>query len=382
MIKSLSILISFAATVSFADGIEDHVDEYLVSKENSLQAALLDLRAAKTDEDLQEANQKFIEELEEVLEYPGVMDYEFSKLESMSTIKSPDGEFRIFNWNIENSNLVHSHYCYVVRPGKGGRKNQVIELKEDKITLPPRPEQVLGSNQWYGALYYNIIPVKKGSKTIYTMLGYNGNDRSTNRKILDAFYFKGKNLRMGYPIFQESEGSSVLKKRVFLEYSDKATVTLNMNHNLGAIVFDHLIPEQANLEGMYDYYIPDMTYDGYRWKNGMWSYVDDVVAYNDPNKKVKQYIPAKDGEGEDKVVEVKDEWIDPVDPNLPNPNGYDATAPIEKVDDKKQPADVQTSEPKKEKEKFKLFKWRSKTHSAIGDSKAEKKQNRRRKKLK
>lgn len=183
-------------------------------------------------------------------------------------------------------------------------------------------------------------------------------------------------MRMGYPIFQEEVGSEKLVRRVFFEYSDKASVTVNLNHNLAAIVFDHLVPEQANLEGMFDYYIPDMTYDGYSWSDGIWNYKEDIIAYNDENKKTKQFVPGKNGE-EDEVVEMKDVWIDPVDENGPIDNqGHDATAPIEVVEEGNVPTDVDATIVE-EKQKRGLFGWRSKTHSAIGDRKAEKKQDKR-----
>jgi hypothetical protein len=203
---------------------------------------------------------------------------------------------------------------------------------EDRLTITPRPEHTLTADHWYGALYYNIVPVIKGNKTLYTIFAYNGNDASTNRKLLDVFYFKGKSMRIGYPLFQEAPGSQHLLRRVFFEYSEKAIMSLRLNDNLGAIVFDHLMPETPQLEGIYDYYIPDMTYDGYKWENGIWVYVEDIIAYNDPNESVRQYIPGDD-ESEDRYREVDDVWTNPVDPNNPLGGGTNAIAPIENVND-------------------------------------------------
>ena len=124
-----------------------------------------------------------------------------------------------------------------------------------------------------------------------------------------------------------------------------------------------------------------MTYDGYEWKDGMWKYKEDIIAYNDPNRKVKHYVPG-DEEKNDTYTEVKDVWVDPVDPATPvNNGGVDAKAPIEQVDPKQKQQDASSST-EKTKKKFRLFKWRSTTHSAIGDDKAERKQNRSNKKLK
>lgn len=351
--------------LSFAKNEE--TDTFFVNKEKIIADILLELRSAPDDGTREFINEKLQTELESILEHPGIMDYPFESWKTMSTVTSPDGEFRIFNWNVEDEDLSHSHYCYVVRPIRGKKSFRVYKFKEDKMTLPPRPTNTLTPDMWYGALYYKIIPVPKGSRTYYTMIGFSGEDRITNQKIIDVFYFKGKNLRIGYPLFQESKDSKRLTRRVFLQYSEKAVVSCNMNEKLGGIVFDHLVPEQKNLEGMYDFYIPDMTYDAYKWSGSYWEYEEDVIAYNDPNKKVKNWRPTNDGEDSD-YDEVKDFWINPVDPNSPVNSGTDATAPIEDVRDKEQKKNSR----KKNKEKRRKFKERSKRRrkkprSAIGN---------------
>lgn len=324
--KLVSSIIFFLPILAFSKGAEQ--DTFLIRREAEINILLDSLRKAKDDMSIEMINEDFKNQVKDLIVYPGVMDYPFSKWTTVSTITSPDGAFRIFNWNVEDEQGMHRHYCFVVKPN--GNENIVIELQEDKLTIPPRPEHTLTPEHWYGALYYNIIPVKKGSKTLYTIFGYNGNDRSTNRKLLDVFYFKGKSLRMGYPLFQEAPGSSHLLRRVFFEYSEQAIMSLRMNDNLGAIVFDHLVPENPQLEGIYDYYIPDMTYDGYKWENGVWVYKEDIIAYNTDKEIVRNYVP---GEDEDFYRETTSNWIDPVDPNAPNGSGTSAIAPIENVND-------------------------------------------------
>jgi hypothetical protein len=246
----------------------------------------------------------------------------------MSTISSPDGAFRIFNWNTVNDAGLHSHFCYVVVPTRGDKPNTIYTFKEDRITIPPKPDNTLTPANWYGALYYNILPIKKGNKTFYTILGYNGGSTSTNKKIIDVFYFKGKNLRIGYPLFQESATSERLVRRVFFEYSEKTTIAVNMNERMGAIVFDHLAPETPNLVGFFDYYVPDMTYDAYRWNGTIWQYEEDLIAVNKENRKTRVYKPTDVDESED-FIEVKDVWVNPVDNGAPiGVSGGNPIAPV------------------------------------------------------
>ncbi len=363
----ITYIFLIATSAVFAKGVE--VDTFLVRMEAEINQQLEIVRATKDDNARYLENESLKELVESILAHPGSLTYPFEAFQSMSTIKSPDGAFRIFNWNIEDNNGLNYHYCYMILPARSNKPNQVIELKEDRITLPPRPVNMLTPNKWYGALYYKIVPIKKGSKTMYTMIGYNGAGKGTNRKMLDVFYFKGKKLRMGYPIFQESETSTRLVRRVFFEHSEKVKISVNMNTQLDAIVFDHLVPETKGLEGMYEFYVPDMTYDGYRWIGDVWRYKSDLIATNHENKKTRQYNPlfASDTTGKEKeFIDLNDNWTNPVDQNNPINVGGSAVAPLE--DDVVQKGKKKRKAKSKDKKHRKgWFKRRKEPRSAIKD---------------
>ena len=305
--KILFYILLLIPTFSFAKKIE--IDTFLVRKENDLAILLDKLRKSKGDAELEFNNLNFDAELKEVLKAPGILDYPFEKLNTMSTIISPDGVFRVFNWNIEKENQTHFHFCYVVKKGRGN-KNQIIKFKEDKFTLGPRPDGMLTPNRWYGGLYYKIVPIQVGRKTMYTMFAYNGGTRSSNKKILDVFWFKGRSLRMGYPIFQDERNEEELHRRVFIEYSEKASVSVRYEANINKIVFDYLRPEAGNLKGMYEYYIPDMSYDAYFWENNFWNYQADIIVGNDKQKSRRKYYIDKDT-GEEKFKIVSIDYVNP-----------------------------------------------------------------------
>lgn len=374
MKKFLTYIALFFGLYVFAQ--ENNGPVNLFDKEEELASALNELRNAATDAEREMKNTIFIEKLKTILPLEGVMNHPFSQLTSMSTIAAPDGAFRIFNWNVENDSQVHKHYCYVVVPTRSGKPNQVIELIEDRFTIPRHPYTTLTPEHWYGALYYEIVPVRKGTKTLYTIFGYSGNDRSTNQKLLDVFYFKNDRLRIGYPLFQESEGSKRLVRRVFFEYSNSAFMSLKMNESMNKIVFDHLSPESPSMEGFKDYYVPDMTYDAYYWTGKFWQYQSDVIAYNKENKRIKQYKPGSVSVSEEndtteaEFIDVKDRWINPVDKNSPVENGRDATAPVEEYDAKKGETKTkkQKQRHKRPRRRHRIFgKKKGKPRSAIGN---------------
>ncbi len=329
-------------------------DTTLVKIEKELYVLLRQLRSAATDVEREMYNISFYEELKEALKDPNILEYPFSKLTTISTIKSPDGSFRLFNWNVETNRLSHKHYCFMVKRGRVFGKNTIIEFKEDKISIPPSPITTLTPNRWYGALYYKIIPVKKGNKTLYTVLGYNGNTRVSNKKILDVFWFKGNRLRIGYPIFEENENSAKLKRRIFFEYSEKASVSIRYISGIDKIVFDHLTPETANLKGMYEFYIPDLTYDAYLWKNGVWRYQKDIQVGNAVARTTKRYYVDPET-GEDKYKVEKNKWL--------NPDGSgEQQVVVEIENDGKKP---KSTKKQKKSDKSKAKKIKSNPRSAV-----------------
>ena len=54
------------------------------------------------------------------------------------------------------------------------------------------------------------------------------------------------------------------------------------------IVFDHLEPLEGAQKGMYEFYVPSLSYDGLTFKNGKWRFVEDLPAMNDKSQDGKQ----------------------------------------------------------------------------------------------
>ena len=69
-------------------------------------------------------------------------------------------------------------------------------------------------------------------------------------------------------------------KRVILEYNKSSTISVRYQEKQERIVFDHLIPMRKDLEGLYEYYVPDGTYDSMTYSNGKWLFRSDVTVNN------------------------------------------------------------------------------------------------------
>ena len=96
-------------------------------------------------------------------------------------------------------------------------------------------------------------------------------------------YFEGNNeVKFGWPIFKQINGE--IQNRVILEYDSKTSITMKYNENGNEIIFNHLVPSKKDLEGLYEYYIPDGTFNSFKYQKGKWLLTEDVDIRN--NEKI------------------------------------------------------------------------------------------------
>ena len=195
--------------------------------------------------------------------------------------------------------------------------------KLDPYTV--KPTGIIDAKNWYGALYYKILPIEYNGKTDYTLLGWDGGTSESNFKIIDVLTFSGNNVKLGSPVFIKKK--EVLKRVVF-EYSDKSSMSLKYEDKYDRIVFDHLSPESPSLAGVYSFYVPDFSYDAYIWDNESWVLNEDVITINNEEEKKNQTNYVLDEKtGKIKEKKVKNGWLNPADPNKKNDIGHVARVP-------------------------------------------------------
>lgn len=316
----LFLIFTVSGISAFAQTLEE--------KESELVSLLSDLRNATTDNAKNEANKKFKSTLETTIKLQGAFDYPFDQLTSVGSIKSPDNKVRLFNWNIEQANMTQKYYCYILHFDDKKKEYEITELIDNSFMLPAQPTEILEAKDWYGALYYRIIPVDKGSKTVYTLLGWDGNSEMSTIKLMDVLSFTGSSVRLGSPIFKVAGET---KKRVFFEHSKKCTMYLNFDDQQGRIMMDHLSPESPSLKGMYAFYVPDLSYDAFELKGNKWVLKEDVIGTIKPmNAKITIQTPDKNGELKTEVI--KNKWEDPTDLTAPGGGSQHVATTFEQED--------------------------------------------------
>lgn len=240
----------------------------------------------------QAACSSFLDRLSKLMTTTEGFTYPFDSLGGISVQSSDDGYFRIFSWDLPLNSGSNLYFGLI-----STRDSKVFRLKENTRSSGWE-DRIIGIDNWYGCLYYKVITQKYKSEALYTLLGWNGNSKQSDMKIIDIISFKKDGqISFGAPVFKTPGG---LKHRVLFEYAKRGNAILRYDkqslmipkgrriqeRKLWMVISDHLVPMSPGLEGQYKYYVPSGdTYDGYFFSKGFWIFVENVKVGNSQNGK-------------------------------------------------------------------------------------------------
>ena len=190
----------------------------------------------------------------------------------ISILDTPDDKFKLVTWLIKGDNESYDFRGFVVRPD--GSYIQLV--KNDEVSQELEYSSSNHEN-WYGCLYYKMIPNKDTDG--YVLFGYDPNGRFDNQKIVDHMYVKANSVDFGAEIFEDKDNLDTYKNRLVLKYSSDASVTVNYNVDMKMIVHDHLSEVMGLQAGQGPTAIPDGTYEGYYFEDGKWKYKEKLFNH-------------------------------------------------------------------------------------------------------
>lgn len=208
----------------------------------------------------------FIQTLKETLKIPGSFDYDFTSLKTVSVLRPDNNAFRLFTWNLL---LDSGKYMYFGAIQMNNRDSLILYGLYDSSEYNKDIHYAEFDNRhWMGALYYQIHHYTYKRKDYYLVFGWDGQDRKTNRKIIDVLWFDEENKPMfGKEVFN-FEGD--LQSRLIFDFADHAAMLCRYEESEKKIVFANLVPINPIYKGRYETYIPDGTYDYLIFKRGVW----------------------------------------------------------------------------------------------------------------
>lgn len=253
--------------------------------ELKLQKLLKSIHTSESDSLKLKSNSEFTDLLQKTISSKESFYYPFDSLKTIAKLTSEDKAFRIFNWNVPLNDGTHKYFAFLQLPLKDG-----IRI----VTLIDQPEPVknletaqLTPEKWHGCLYYKIITKKHRRKKSYILLAWDGNDKLTWKKYIDVMSIdKRGNIKFGESIFEHGK---VTKKRVVFEYKNGASFSLKYEPSTDMIVFNFLMSENQNYKNYKQFWVPEGSFDAFKYKKGKWKLVEDVDARGKPNKRDNDY---------------------------------------------------------------------------------------------
>jgi hypothetical protein len=235
-------------------------------------------------------NKEFIAVWDRIVGNPNILKFDFDSLKEVSILSPTNKRFKLITWNLYKDDGTHAYFGYLLvnnrkRIKKGFLRHETIEGYEyfkllDRSATVKSPENYVATpDKWFGMLYTQVIDCEE----YYTLIGWDGNDKLSQRKFVDVLYFKSD----GTPVF----GKDVFRfpkknpRRLMFEYSSDITMSLKYNESKKQIIYSHLASRQEGvLTGLYQYYGPDGSFDALEQRKEKWVNVEDVDARNNKNK--------------------------------------------------------------------------------------------------
>ena len=270
----LSLLVFvFATTVIFAQAKREREVKNLFAQ------------IEKTNDDFKktELANRIQNEMIEILMEADDFSYDFPSLKNVGKILSPDEQIHMYTWNVLLSDGTPQYYALF----QHNEFNSIYIMSQGDAEVPATTGYV-SEKDWYGALYYDIHPIKFKDKEVYLVFGLiTSTNGETQHKVIDVMAFSKKAIKLGAPSFVTPWTGKKKQHRVVFEYDKNAQMTLDYNKKKKTITFDHLAPVRKTSKGV-EVMGPDMSYDAFVYKKDIWEYKADVNVKNKKDKKKKK----------------------------------------------------------------------------------------------
>ena len=286
------ILLLLLTVVGLSSQAQDKVK--MQDYQSRLSSLFIRVAEAPTDNERYLASEEAVQLLAEALDEEDSEEWKWSLPQYVSVLTSPDKLFRIFTWAVVRDNGEFECFGAVQFYNEKEEVYEHLLLNDKSEEIMNREESVLAADQWLGAVYQDLIQTTASSHTYYTLLGWNGVDNLTERKIIEPVYIRNGVPQFGAPLFRRMRN----QRRVVLEYSNDAvvnlryetqtveevehkrekvkgtnryqTVEIKKEHKETMIIFDEVEPQIPGMEGLFQYYVPSGTELAYAFVDGKW----------------------------------------------------------------------------------------------------------------
>ena len=261
----------------------------LLKKQDSLKILSDKIVSGINPSDRFRADSVFTKTLVRALKTNHSFNFRLDSLSAISKLYAPDSSFRIITWQmVINDNIIRQHGAIQLKTTDGSLK--LFPLIDKSDITQNMSDTIANHFGWMGAVYYKIIGTNYQGRNYYTLLGYDENNIRSNKKIIEILSFEKGQPVFGARQFSIASGFGYNNKmaRFIMEYKKQASPRLTYDADLSMIVFEHLISE-SNQPNKKWTLVGDGDYEGFKWIDGRWVYVNKV--FNEVTAEGKEPVP-------------------------------------------------------------------------------------------
>ena len=252
--------------------------------QNSLHQLGVSMYGNEGEPERLEKNFQFVKTLVQALKEKNSYAYDFSTLDMISIIRSPDDKFRIFSWSFPLNDGSHLFYGAIQLKTSNGELH-LIPLLDRTFDIAEPNTAIFTNNNWYGAQYYEIIPFQSS----YLLLGLKRHSAELTQRIIEVINIAGDKVNFGAVIFSDQAQAT---RRIF-SYSREVTMLLKGDLKNKRIVFDHLVSINPSAAEDYKYYGPDLSHDAYNISGSKLQLIEDIELQNSASDRDAQFLDPK-----------------------------------------------------------------------------------------
>lgn len=271
---------------------------------------------APTDNERYNANEVVLQTFQEALTRENSFFWKWDFGTRVSVLTSPDKKFKIVTWPVVRDNGEYECFGFVQAFNERSAEYEMWILNDKSDEIISAEEMVLDPENWFGAVYQELIVTKHEDKLYYTLLGWSGRDNLTQCKVIEPIMFRsnGSKPSFGQNVFRKEKNL----RRMLLQYSRNAMVNLRYEtqiytttenkkvknksgrivnvpetkeHKEKMIIFDELAPMTPGMEGLFQYYVPTGVECAYIFVNGKWEMRNTAQGRVENERLNKEFAP-------------------------------------------------------------------------------------------
>ena len=256
-----TLLLGLSGLLGFSNPLAAQQLDSLALVEDSLSASFNGIMSAMDDASRKQADEQLEAQVSRACHLPGFMDYPFTKLDHVAKVYSSDNLVRIFSWDVPFQDGSYKYHLFILHRKDVHAKPQISHwIQTSSLDDDGLLHRAITTGNWYGALYYSIIPLEQNNTKQYLLLGWDGANEKVNRKVMDVLSFKHKVPQMGTPIFITNGKPQF---RVVLTYMNDVSEKMDWYPDQKAVIYPQLETVKEGMQNDPEFLAPGASFNGY-----------------------------------------------------------------------------------------------------------------------